>query len=63
MTTHAPDDARIAQPLMPGTVEFARIYDDVFEPAVRDVLAGEVGVEDGMGAAARRIDEILTGSR
>ncbi|TQM78532.1 carbohydrate ABC transporter substrate-binding protein (CUT1 family) [Saccharothrix saharensis] len=57
------DDARIAQPLMPGTVEFARIYDDVFEPAVRDVLAGEVGVEDGMGAAARRIDEILTGSR
>ncbi|MEV8443943.1 ABC transporter substrate-binding protein [Actinosynnema sp. NPDC051121] len=56
------DDARIARPLMPGTVEFAKIYEDVFEPAIRDVVAGEVDVEDGLGAAARRIDEILAES-
>lgn len=55
------DDARIARPLMPGTVEFAKIYEDVFEPAIRDIVAGEVEVADGLGAAGRRIDEILTG--
>ena len=44
------DDARLAQPLMPGTVEFAKIHDDVFEPAIRDVVIGKVGVDDGMAA-------------
>ncbi|GAB3002108.1 ABC transporter substrate-binding protein [Saccharothrix stipae] len=56
------DDARIAQPLMPGTVEFAKIHDDVFEPAIRDVVSGKIGVNDGMAAASRRIDEILAAS-
>lgn len=59
--TEFADDARIARPLMPGTAEFAKIYEDVFEPAIRDIVAGEVDAADGLTAAGRRIDEILTG--
>ncbi|MFD1146540.1 hypothetical protein, partial [Saccharothrix hoggarensis] len=57
------DDARIARPLMPGTVEFAKIHDDVFAQAIRDIVAGKVDTAEGLAAAARRIDEILTESR
>ncbi|OKI18641.1 hypothetical protein A6A25_39485 [Saccharothrix sp. CB00851] len=54
------DDARIAQPVMPGVVQFAKIHDDVFEPAIRNIISGEAGVDDGLATASRRIDEILT---
>ncbi|WP_158848724.1 ABC transporter substrate-binding protein [Saccharothrix deserti] len=56
-------DARIAQPLMPGVVEFDKIYDDVFESAIKGIGSGEVGVDDGLANAARRVDEILAASR
>jgi multiple sugar transport system substrate-binding protein len=56
-------DARIAHPLMPGVVEFDKIYNDVFESVIQDVGAGRVDVDEGLAAAARRTDEILAGSR
>ncbi|MBB5801542.1 multiple sugar transport system substrate-binding protein [Saccharothrix ecbatanensis] len=55
-------DVRIAQPLMPGVVEFDKLYNDVFEKAIRNIGDGDVTVEDGLAAAAARMDEILAGS-
>jgi multiple sugar transport system substrate-binding protein len=55
-------DARIAQPLMPGVVEFDKLYNDVFEQAIRNIGDGDVTVEDGLAGAATRMDEILSGA-